>query len=235
MKGRIIRPENETTRLRFPRIGKIKIGMKNAKGFPQSVDYFIATGKYAGLFAQAYGDKPQTIQIVFPDDDPETVCCQRYEYRDDGGRLIASGDGETFKVWDGNNYITMTHTQYPNIMDSIGRRFPNKEYQKTGDGWRVRLTLNFIIPLVRGVVGVWTFETNGNASTIPQITDAFDTMLIERGFAKGIIFDLNVKFATTQKPGDNSRFPVVSLVANESAENIARIKRANEPLQIENK
>ena len=89
--------------------------------------------------------------------------------------------------------------------------------------------------MVRGVVGVWTFETNGNASTIPQITDAFDTMLIERGFAKGIIFDLNVKFATTQKPGDNSRYPVVSLVANESAENIARIKRANEPLQIENK
>ena len=236
MNGRIItRPGTESPRLKFPRIGKIKIGMKNAKGFPQSVDYFISTGKYAGLFTQAYGDKPQTIQIVFPDDDPATVCREVYEYRDDSGRLIATGDGETFKVWNGSRYEEMTRTQYPHIMESIGKRYPNKEYKKTGDGWRVRLTLNFIIPMVRGVVGVWTFETNGNASTIPQITDAFDTMLIERGFAKGIIFDLNVKFATTQKPGDNSRYPVVSLVANESAENIARIKRANEPLQIENK
>lgn len=59
---------------------------------------------------------------------------------------------------------------------------------------------------------------NGNASTIPQITDAFDTMLIERGFVKGIIFDINVKFATTQMKARKSR-----------------IKRANEPLKIENK
>lgn len=235
MKGRITRPGDNSPRLPFPRIGKIKIGMRNAKGFPQSVDYFIATGKYAGLFAQAYGERPQTIQIVFPDDDPEKVCCEQYEYRDDAGRLIATGDGETFKVWNGKQYELLTVTQYPNLMRTIGQRYPNKEYQKNGDGWRVRLTLNFIVPLVRGVMGVWTFETNGSASTIPQIRDAFDSMVEARGHAKGVIFDLNVKFATTQKPGDNSRFPVVTMVANESAENIARIKKANEPLQIENK
>lgn len=80
-----------------------KIGMKNANGYPQSVDYFIPTGKYAGLFTQAYGEKPQTIQIVFPDDDPAKVCNERYEYRDDDGRLIAAGDGETFQVWDGKS------------------------------------------------------------------------------------------------------------------------------------
>ena len=57
----------------LPRVGQIKIGMKNANGYPQSVDYFIPTGKYAGLFTQAYGEKPQTIQIVFPDDDPAKV------------------------------------------------------------------------------------------------------------------------------------------------------------------
>lgn len=44
-----------------------------------------------GLFTQAYGEKPQTIQIVFPDDDPAKVCNERYEYRDDDGRLIAAG------------------------------------------------------------------------------------------------------------------------------------------------
>ena len=84
MKGRIRRPEAEKSRLILPRVGQIKIGMKNANGYPQSVDYFIPTGKYAGLFTQAYGEKPQTIQIVFPDDDPAKVCNERYEYRDNG-------------------------------------------------------------------------------------------------------------------------------------------------------
>lgn len=64
MKGRIKRPEAQQSRLILPRVGQIKIGIKNANGYPQSVDYFIPTGKYAGLFTQAYGEKPQTIQIV---------------------------------------------------------------------------------------------------------------------------------------------------------------------------
>ena len=99
MKGRIKRPEAQQSRLILPRVGQIKIGMKNANGYPQSVDYFIPTGKYAGLFTQAYGEKPQTIQIVFPDDDPAKVCNERYEYRDDDGRLIAAGDGDTTVTW----------------------------------------------------------------------------------------------------------------------------------------
>ena len=115
MKGRIKRPEAQQSRLILPRVGQIKIGIKNANGYPQSVDYFIPTGKYAGLFTQAYGEKPQTIQIVFPDDDPAKVCNERYEYRDDDGRLIAAGDGDTFQVWDGKKYETLTTEKYPNL------------------------------------------------------------------------------------------------------------------------
>jgi hypothetical protein len=232
MNGRITRPEALQPRLVLPRVGKIKIGMKNAKGFPQSVDYFIPTGKYAGLFTQAYGEKPSTIQIVFPDDDPAKVCCEQYEYRDDEGRLLARGDGSVFEVWNGREYQKMTTDEYPNLMSQISKRHPNRASKQDGDGWRVRLTLNFIIPLVRGVAGIWTFETNGSASTIPQVRDTFDAMLAERGFCKGIIFDLNVAFATTQKPGDKSRFPVVSLVPNESEDNVLKVKKAFEPVKV---
>ena len=56
-------------------------------------------------------------------------------------------------------------------------------------------------------------------------------MLFERGFCKGIIFDLNVQFATTQKPGDCSRFPIVSLVPNESADNVLKVRKAWEPVK----
>lgn len=232
--GRIKRPDADRGRLILPRVGFIKIGMKNANGYPQSVDYFIPVGKYAGLFTQAYGEKPQTIQIVFPDDDAEKVCKEEYTYRDDEGRLIASGDGETFKVWDGKKYETLTISDYPNLMAGISKRYPNRAVQKGGDGWVITLTLTFIVPLVRGIAGVWQFSTKGAASTIPAIRETFDGMLAERGFCKGVIFDLNVQFATTQKPGDKSRFPVVSLVPNESADNVLKVKKAWEPIkQIE--
>ena len=229
--GRIKRPEAQQPRLILPRVGKLKIGMKSPQGYPQSIDYFLPVGKYAALFTQAYGDKPQTIQIVFPDDDPAKVCNEQYEYRDDDGRLIARGDGETFDVWDGKKYEPLTVSAYPNLMASIAKRYPNKAVKAGGDGWRITLTLNFIVPLVRGVAGVWTFETKGTASTIPAIRDTFDGMLEQRGFVKGVIFDLNVQFAKTQKPGDNSRFPVVSLVPNESADNVLKVQKAWEPIK----
>lgn len=232
MKGRIKRPEAQNNRLVLPRVGFIKIGMKNERGLPQSVDYFIPVGKYANLFTQAYGEKPQTIQIVFPDDDPEKVCNERYEYRDDDGRLIAEGNGEVFKVWDGQKYEQLTIEQYPNLMAGISKRYPNRAVKKGLDGWKITLTLTFIVPLVRGIAGVWQYTTNGSASTIPAIRETFDGMLSERGFVRGIVFDLNIQFATTQKPGDKSRFPVVSLVPNESEENIKKLKDAFKPIKL---
>jgi hypothetical protein len=228
--GRIKRPEAEKSRLILPRVGFLKVGYKNENNLPQSVDYFIAVGKYAGLFNQAYGEKPQTIQIVFPDDDPAKVCNERYEYRDDDGRLIASGDGEVFQCWDGKVYKELTVKEYPRLMVQVAEKYPNRLVKKGGDGWNIVLTLNFIIPLVRGVAGIWQFTTKGTASTIPQIRTVFDGMLQNRGFCKGIVFDLSVQFATSQKPGDKSRYPVVSLVANESEGNILKMQKAYEPI-----
>ena len=231
MKGRIIH-NGSTNRISFPIIGKIKVGIKNEKGLPKSIDYFVSTGKYAGLFNQAYGDKPQTIQIVFLSDDPETVCNEMYEYRDDEGKRIAYGDGETFMVWDGKKYIVLTVTEYPHLMENISKRYPNRKTRKGDDGWDITLTLNFIIPMVRGVAGLWQFVTKGTASTIPNIRDTFDAMLEEKGYVRGIIFDLNVQFATSQKPGDKSRYPVVSIVPNESEENVKKIKESFSPVKL---
>lgn len=234
MKGRIARQNAEERPTMLPRVGRIKVGIKSPKGYPQSVDYFVASGKYADLFKQAYGEKPQTIQIVFPCDDPGEVCREEYEYRDDDGKLVARGDGEEFAVWNGKQYQTLSIEDYPNLMQGVTKRHPNRASRAGGDGWSVTLTMNFIVPLVRGVAGLWTFSSKGSASTIPQIRDAFDAMLSERGFCKGIIWDMSVQFATSQKPGDRSRYPVVTIVPNESAENIRKIKEAFEPIkQIE--
>lgn len=229
MNGRITRQTATAGTMSLPRVGSLKIGFKeqkNGKEYPKSVDYFIPSGKYAALFTQAYGDRPQSIQIVFCSNDPAKVCNERYEYRDDAGKLVAYGDGETFQVWDGEKYREYSVSQYPDLMAGVAKKHPNKAVRSGHDGWRITLTITFVIPMVQGVAGVWQFVTKGTASTIPNIRDTFDSMLAQHGYVSGIIFDLNVQFATSNKPNDKSRYPVVSLVPNESAENVAKIKQA---------
>ena len=98
--------------------------------------------------------------------------------------------------------------------------------------WKITLTLVFILPLARGVMGCWQFQTKGSASTIPQVRDAFDAMLETNGKVAGVIFDLSVKMHVSQKPNEKSRYPVVTLVANESKENLLNVKAAKEPIAL---
>lgn len=211
MKGRIRRPEQSG--LSLPEVGRLHIGIKSEKGFPMSIDYFRPTGKYAELFTKAYGDKPSTIQVIFTSDAAEQVCNERYEYRDNAGALVSYGDGEIFYVWDGKQYAPFSSEEYPDIMERIAKRYPTK---KGDDSWAVTLTMRFIVPAVRGVVGVWQFSTKGKASSIRNIRDSFDGIQQLRGTVTGTVFDLSVQFAKSNKPGSNSRYPVVSLTANDT-------------------
>lgn len=217
MAGRIYRPEQGAAILELPEIGRLHIGKKqstqNGKEYPVSVDYFIPSGKYAGMFTNAMGDKPQTIQVIFPDDAPEKVCNERYEYRDDKGALVARGDGRVFEIWDGKKYAPYSVDAYPDIMAQIERNNPTK---RGADNWDIVLTLRFIIPAVRGIVGVWQFSTKGKASSIKNIRESFDGVQMMRGTVTQTVFDLSVQFAKSNKPGVNSRYPVVSLIANDT-------------------
>ena len=225
MAGRIIRPEQGVGILEFPEIGRLHIGKKqigqNGKEYPVSVDYFIPSGKYAGLFTDALGEKPSTIQVVFPSDDAAKVCNERYEYRDNAGALVARGDGQVFEIWDGKKYAPYSVAQYPDIMDQITAKNPTK---RGAENWDIVLTMRVIIPAVRGVVGVWQFSTKGKASSIRNIRESFDAVQMMRGTVTGTVFDLSVQFAKSNKPGVNSRYPVVSLVANDNR--IAEIQEA---------
>lgn len=227
MAGRIYRPETGMAGIPdLPEVGRLHIGMKNERGLPTSIDWFRATGKYAGLFVQALGEKPQTIQIVFPSDDAEKVCNERYEFRDNSGALVASGDGQIFKVWNGKQYAPYSVEQYPDIMAQIAAKNPTK---RGADNWDVVLTMRFIVPAVRGVVGVWQFSTKGRASSVRNIRESFDAVQAMRGTVTGTVFDLSVQFHKSNKPGAASRYPVVSLVANDNR--IEEIRNAIAPKQ----
>ena len=210
----------------LPEVGRLRIGKKTEKGYPTSVDWFIATGKYAELFTKMLGE-PNTIQIIFYSDDATEVCNERYEYRDDAGALVASGDGELFKVWTGKEYEEFSVTEHPQLLERILKRYPTKRGQ---DNWDIVLTMRFVIPAVRGVVGVWQFSTKGQASSIKNIRQSFDAVKQLRGTVTQTVFDLSVQFVKSNKPNSKSRYPVVSLVANDN-----RIGEVKEMLQPSNK
>jgi hypothetical protein len=231
MGGRIYRPEQGAGILELPEIGRLHIGKKqmgqNGREYPVSVDYFIPAGKYAGMFTQALGEKTQTIQIIFPDDSPEKVCNERYEYRDNTGALVAKGDGRTFEIWDGKKYVQYSVERIPDIMEQVAKRNPKKPRNENDNGWDMTLTLRFIVPAVRGVVGVWQFSTKGAASSIKNIRNSFDGVQAMRGTVRNTVFDLSVQFAKSNKPNTNSRYPVVSLVANDTR--VAEIQKMLQP------
>lgn len=217
MGGRIKTEKRET--LGLPILGKIKCGILSDKGYPMSTDYFVATGKYASLFHDVYGEKPSSLLIYFPSDDAELVCNEQYVYRDNKGKKIAYGDGEVFWVYSARTQarVRVTTDEMPDVMEVVSNKFPSEK------GWEITLTIRFVLPLVNKIYGVWEFSTKGAASTIPQIRDCFDGMLERNGKIAGVLCDLNVKFAKSDSP-KASRFPVVSLVPNESDSNVAKIK-----------
>lgn len=215
--ARIKRNEGEKGRL--PVIGHVKTGFKaKDKKHPTSVDYFIPAGKYADSFTRFYGEKPQSLPIVFLEDGPENQCVERYEYRDSSGSLFAKGDGEQFEVWDGEKYAPFSKEEHPDIMERV--------HQKVGGkGWKVTLTLRFMLPQLQ-VLGLWQLTTHAAASSIPQIVSIFDEMIKHQGTVKGVIFDLNVKYAKSQKPNDPSRYPVIEIIPNNEPERREEVRSA---------
>ena len=197
-------------------IGKIKVGMKNEKGYPKSVDYFIATGKYAPLFEKFLGAKPNIIPIVFVGDNDNVNCNEQWEYRNNEGRVVARGDGELFEVWNGKDYSPFSKTEHPDIMERVKAKHPSK------NDWFVTLSLRFAIPQIP-IAGYWRLTTKGNASSIPQIVAGYDLIKDHVGTVTSTLFDLSVEFAKSQKPGDTSRYPVITLAANADPERMAAV------------
>ena len=223
MQGRIQRVQSTQENI-LPRIGMIKTGFKDAKGIPRSVDHFIATGNYNEFFHKEFGKEPQKIEIVFISDDFRKVCNEELVLRDNAGKRIAYGDGVNFKVWSRTEnkgrggYVDRNIEDTPDLHEQILKAYP-----KAGE-WKETLTLNFIIPRIRGIAGQWQYSTHGAASTIPTVREAFDQVLAARGFVKGIIFDMTVKMHVSNAPDSKSRYPVVNIVPNMSEANVQLVK-----------
>jgi hypothetical protein len=207
-----------TTRL--PIIGTIRTGekRKNAAGkeYPVSLDYFVARGQFASKFDEVYS-KPDQIPVVFISDDDRQSCYERWDGRDDHGRLAGYGDGLNYFLW---NYAGDRGQYVP----TINRDDVVKFSQKYNIKWRQTLTIYFIIPAIRGVFGVWKYETHGEKSSINNIRDTYDEIKTMAGTVVNIPFDLCVKKAISNKPDVKTSYPVVTLVPNLSSENMETLR-----------
>lgn len=220
--GRIQRHVNPfTAQSKLPLLGKLKIGVKakNASGkeYPQSIDYFRADGKYADLFHKVYGPKPNRVTIAFWSPNPADVCSESYIIRDNAGKLMAEGDGVHWRAW------SASRKEY-----AWGDATLEKMQEQYGEA-KTSLTLRFILPGIPTVWGIWSLTTKGAASSIPALRSAFDNVVsFTGGLVQNVPFDLSVEKVKSNKPGEASVFPVLTLVPNVSQENLDMLQTLQE-------
>lgn len=195
-------------------VGKIKIGelveRKRSDGskytMPISNDYFIAKSDNL-TYVEMYNDiigKTSNLTINFESDKLNECCFERIVYRDGSGKNIAYGDGEIFNVW------SKLEKKY--IQTNISAIDLKKQLNLDG---KVEFTLIFKIMELQGFFGLWEFNSRGVQTSIKNITDVFDKMVLfafdnDIEFTK-IPFHLSVKKHTSNNLS-NSSYPVVSLV-----------------------
>ena len=63
----------------MPVIGQVKVGEKTEQGYPRSLDYFKASGRFENAFHKQFGKKPTELTVVFMSDEVDQVCDERYE------------------------------------------------------------------------------------------------------------------------------------------------------------
>lgn len=212
-KGRIVSDKVQRTGMPIPEIGRIKIGEKilsrNNKEIPSSLDYFRATGPFATQFHEQFGAKPTKILIVFISDNFSDSCNEEYACWENGKRY-GWGDGEIMNVYD------------PSIKDY--RTVSKDDPLLKGKKWDIMLTLRFVIPEMRGILGHWVFTTKGAKTTIPSIVKAFDFVKERVGTVVGVPFELSVERAKGYNPGEARQYSRVKLVPVISEQYMTKVK-----------
>ncbi|MBS4000783.1 MAG: hypothetical protein KGZ71_09915 [Desulfobulbaceae bacterium] len=239
--GRLVKnPEKQqslSNNLGYSIIGKIKIGekyiSKNGKELPRSIDYFRATGAYSEVFHQKLGDKPNILEIVFPSADHRQVCFQRIEGRDSKGNLCAVFNGAEYFVYDTETqkYLLCSQQEFEKAKQNgikVKSGFGANEKIEIVkiDNWKERLTIRFFVLKLPGILGVWELSTSGTETGIPNIIQNYDDLVKSVGQnINKVVCELNVKFASSNKPGTQSKYPVLQMTPNISYESSLLLKQ----------
>jgi len=80
-RGRFTRIKDISERRRLPRLGKIRLGLKvissrTGREYPRETEYFIVPPEVS----KVYGERPTSLEVMFPINDPEVVFPQAYKW-----------------------------------------------------------------------------------------------------------------------------------------------------------
>ena len=143
-----------TERRRLPRLGKIHLGIKNEKGYPEKVDYFVCPPEVIGV----YGDKPKELRVFIPVEDEEKWASQFYRCYSKTRGLVCKGDGETcMRLVNTQTGEMVWKEDIAGVMKEApckGRECPDYKVK-----CREIMNLQFLLPDVPGL-GVWQIDTS---------------------------------------------------------------------------
>ncbi len=85
---------------RLPRLGKIRLGLKiqngQGKQYPTETEYYVCPDEVKSV----YGAEPTELDVMFPNDDLETLFTQKYAMYGSGSGLKCHGNGEQAERYD---------------------------------------------------------------------------------------------------------------------------------------
>jgi Recombination directionality factor-like len=212
-------------------VGHVKIGMKNEKGYPTSLDHFIATSNhktYVDMFNDSLGEKPNILSIIFISDNVSDVCSESMELRDKSGALFCKSDGEIYRVVKNGSWVDYHASEMIEKYGSIELFESAMVKASGGKEFKRKLTLRFVITQIKGLFGQWQFTTYADKSSIDQIINAFDNVKFAAGTVKMIPFDLTVTKVKKDMSGSANKYPVINLVANSSFESLNKLAELGE-------
>ena len=185
---------------RMPRVGKLRLGIKatskkTGNQFPKAVDYFVCnadastSAEAAQAFRAVYGDKPRSVDIMFPTDDMTQFFPQFYRRYGSGSGLLCKGDGIT-----------------ANAVDPETGEFSEIDCCPPECEWAAKQhcrpvgTLMFMMPKVPGL-GCWQIDTS-SVNSIINLNSAIDFIKgLTGGRIAGIPLRLVVKPKEVQVEG----------------------------------
>jgi hypothetical protein len=212
---RIKNTEARVLRRSLPLAGRIKIGEKrqsqSGAEYPTSTDYFVidADEVKAMRVKALYGEKPISIPIQFYSDEEEQSLSHFYELRDKAGKMIAVGDGESYRVIQPDG--TWLEASSPETINThvkpLVKTYTTDRHKPQ---WKEVCRIRFLIPGTQ-IIGYWEFVSSGKETTIPKLLGTYDLVMQVRGSVVGVTFTLDVEKHISNTSGQAKSYPIVTL------------------------
>lgn len=198
-----------TDSVRLPRLGTIALGMKDERGVPKAVDYFVVPPEVQAV----YGPQPRELDIIIPHDDLEVVMPTYLKRYGENFGLICRGDGKTAALsalyaqnfggeygvkWNGRDFVGVDGQPIDVEPGQNGRgwlRIPCF-YRRCAQYVAGKCTevaiLNVMLYKVPGVLGVYSIDT-GSWNSYQNITAALNLLRALLGRVSCIPLKLRVR------------------------------------------